>query len=453
MPKEKLIVGPNNQSKISTVHETHVVESPYLSVLRKKAYDEAGETAPFNGSTSAYTKLNPWVREKVDLILSRLVTENLEVIEANRHEHILIERREEIPNLALDQGLNNLMTSMLYANFNNYACVGTGTTPTYTDSGSITATSSGTTVTSSSAFFDSGMTGQLIQFDTGEQRYITFVDTTHVTIDSSLTIGSATLFTVYAVNQTGLGSEVKRTHTFLTGSGNTGSSDSGSTRTYKVTHDFSAEVSNQNYTELGWSNLSAAGNNLNARSLISGGTVSVLIGQQLRTIHSTALTPGPLVSTSGTYSITGWPVAPSTDTNGNYIIPQPFATETYSTLDTSGGTGGFAGLNEVGIQTTNVSLGTGSTLPLVNNSYIPGTAVAGDSSARLSYTTNSFFRDVETTFGLVTANRTDWRAIYSNSTFGGQGFCFVFGQVQAKDNSHVLKVRVRYSVGRVLTNP
>lgn len=452
MSKEKTLIIPGDRTRISTLHETRVVESPFLAPLRARAFQSAGLTGTFDGSVKSYKSLAIEEQRSVDGFLSDLVKENLEALEANREGHEVIEIRPMIPNLALDQGLNNLMTTLAYASFNNVAVVGTGTTPTFVDSGVITATSAGTTVTSSAGIFTSGMTGWMIQFNSGEQRYITFTDTTHVTIDSSLTIGSPTLFTVYAVNQTGLDSESKRSHTFLTGSGNTGSSDASGTRTYKVTHDFSAEVSNQNYTELGWSNTQTVAANLNARSLVSGGTVTVLIGQQLRTVHQLSLTPGPLVSTPGTYSVTGWPVAPSISVDGDYLIPIPLINGTYSSLD-GNGNAFTSGLNEVGVGATPVALGTSSTLPAPNNLYVPGTAVGSDSSARLSYTTNSFFRDVESTFGLSTANRTDWRAIYTDNQVGSQGFCFVFDESQTKDNTHVLKIRIRYSVARVLTNP
>lgn len=449
--KSKLLFGPNNGTKVSTVHETRVVESPFLPSLRVRAYKSAGFTGEFSGSVENYKALPSEDRESIDEILSGLVKENLDLLQSNAHDHAVIEVRPIIPNLALDQGLNNLMTTIPYSDFNNVACAGTGTTPTFIDSSAITATASGTTVTSSAGFFTSGMNGWLIQFNSGEQRYITFVDTTHATIDSSLTIGSATLFTVYGVNQTGLDTEVKRTHVFLNGTGNTGTSDASGVRTYKVTHDFSAEVSNTNYSELGWSNLTGVGSNLNARSLVSGGTVTVLIGQQLRTIHQLAMTPGPVTSTSGTYSITGWPVAPATDTNGNYMIPGPFISDTYGFLDTGGGSGG--GINDVGVVATAIKLATGSTLPAPNNAFVPGTSQAPTSTTRLSYTTNSFFRDVESFYDLNTANATNWRSAYTDSTFGASGFAFVFGQAQTKDNTHTLRIRVRYSVSRILVNP
>jgi hypothetical protein len=147
------------------------------------------------------------------------------------------------------------MTSYAWPSAFAACAVGTGTTPTYVDSGVITATAATTTVTASSAFFTSGMTGYLIKFDSGEERYITFVDTTHATLSSSLTIGSPTLFTVYAVNQTGLDTETKRSNTYLTGAGNCGTSWTSTTSAQMRTYDFSVEGSNINYSELGWSDV------------------------------------------------------------------------------------------------------------------------------------------------------------------------------------------------------
>ncbi len=113
----------------------------------------------------------------------------------------------------------------------------------------------------------------------------------------------------------GLGAEVKRTGTLLTsGTGTARYADGRVVYTY--THDFAEETVNQNYSELGWSWSGSAGNNLFSRVLISGGTVTVLAGQQLRVVYVLTWSVTPYVETAGTLTVAGWPVAPATTTAG-----------------------------------------------------------------------------------------------------------------------------------------
>lgn len=121
--------------------------------------------------------------------------------------------------------------------------------------------------------------------------------------------------TTPASTDVGLGAEVKRTGTLLaSGTGTSRYSDG--RVVYSYTHDFTEEVSNQNYSELGWSPSSGAGNNLFSRVLISGGTVTVLAGQQLRVVYELTFSVTPYSETAGTLTLSGWPVAPATTTDG-----------------------------------------------------------------------------------------------------------------------------------------
>lgn len=142
------------------------------------------------------------------------------------------------PNLILDQGMDNAASQLLCDLFLSCAA-GTGNTPTEDDSGAITATTSGTTCTSSAGFFAAGDVGKLLRFDTGQKAYITaFTSTTQVTLGATLSVGSATQFTLYRVAQTGLATESMRTSTYLTTAGACFNSRSGSTITNQRTFDF-----------------------------------------------------------------------------------------------------------------------------------------------------------------------------------------------------------------------
>lgn len=120
--------------------------------------------------------------------------------------------------------------------------------------------------------------------------------------------------TAPANGDTGLVAEVgPRTNTYLTGAGNCGTTYASAAFTLRRTYDFPVEVSNQNYAELGWSYSSSVAANLFARSLVDGGTVSVLIGQQLRVIHDLTNNCSPTTTQADTLTIAGW-----ASTGGNW---------------------------------------------------------------------------------------------------------------------------------------
>jgi hypothetical protein len=449
---------PAQKTGASGRYKLQVVEHPILAVLRRFAGYSAGLPEDYDGSVGSYLALTQKEKDEHDVFLKELVKENRGTLDSNRDQRVLVGSPIEGHNLILDQGLNNIMTSYAWCNAFTACAVGTGTTPTFTDSGAVTATASGTTVTSSGAIFTAPMTGQLINFNTGEQRYLTFVDATHATLSSSLTVGSPTLFTVYAVNQTGLDTEVKRSNSYLTGSGNCGTSNTSSSQSMMRTYDFSAEGSNINYSELGWSNTVSSGANLFSRALVSGGTVTVLTGQSLRVVYTLTVTV-PSTNASGSYTITGWPVAPSTLLTGNYNLGNPFGTSVLGTVNTSGGSainsaaaydigdGSFAGSSGA-----TLVLGTGSTLPTFGSNYSAGTIATSASISVGSYSSGTFQRDYIYHFGVSNGNRTDFRGLQLTAA-GTTVFIFVFDEDQTKDNLHTLDVHVTIAVQRVLVNP
>lgn len=371
----------------------------------------------------------------------------------------VVQERPWANNLILDQGLNQVCagTTNLGACFSR-CVVGTGTTPTYTDSGAITVTIAAGTATASAPFFSAGMVGMLLNANTGEQQYITaFTNSTTVSVSGSNSV-VAQLFTVWAVNQTGLVAEVKRTSTYLTGVGNCGTTSNAgtATRTMKRTFDFSAEVSPQNYEELGWSYTSTVASNLFSRVLITGGTVTVLATQQLRVIYELSIVVSPAVSTGQTLSITGWPVAPATTTDGDYIAnSEGFSGGTggITVVDTNGNTS--AGGTNTGLEPwagISTQLASGSTLPAFNAAYTAGTTTTASSQTLQSYTSGNFYRDTVALWLASNGNRTDIRGIVFIDTSVDVA-TFVFDEAQTKDNTHLLELTWRRTLGRILVNP
>lgn len=437
---------PCPAQNVQGVYQYIVGEAPFLASLRVQAFTQAGQTGTFSGSASDYRNLSAGAREAMDPILSQLVEEFRQELEDRSSRENLVEDfvSPVCNNLILDQGLNNVMQTVNWASFSIYCAAGVGTTPTFTDSGAVTGTSTGTTVTASVSFFTADMVGQLIKFDTGEERYITAQAGTTATINTALEVAAPTLFTVWAVNQVSLASESKRTNTYLTGAGNTQVSGALNVYTYKRTYDFTVEGAPVNYSELGWSHSNVAGANINSRTLISGGTVTVLLGQQLRVVYSLNVTVGPVVATAGSWDITGW-----TDTVGQYIFANPGASTAYPYYDTNGAiqSNGSWPMTTSG---TRHHLATGSVLPIFGNSYSPGTAVQGTTISLDSYVANSFTRTASSNWAVGVGNRADWRGIYVPDA---QGLIFVFDTAKEKDSLHTLLVRSRMTVGRTLTNP
>jgi hypothetical protein len=446
---------PDVKSGASGRYRLEVVEDPTIPELRREAGILAKVSPDYDGSVKGYHALSNEEKELHDFFLKILVKNKRSELDETHTQRSGTGEMREGHNLILDQGLNNIMTGYAWCNGFEVCAVGTGTTPTFTDSGAVTATAASTTVTSSGAFFTSGMTGMLLNFDSGEQRYITFVDTTHATLSSALTVSTPTLFTVWAVNQTGLDTEVKRTNTYLTGAGNCGFSVTSTSVALQRTYDFSVEIANLNYTELLWSNTMTPGANGFSRALIAGGTVTVLIGQALRVVYTLTITVSNATST-GSYTITGWPVAPSTVVTGSYSLGNPFGNAGNPAVGKIG-VGGDSQVNAAAVYEVgggnipNVLLCTGTTLPAFGNDYSEGTNIAADSISVGSYSSGSFQRDFIAHFNTSNGNRTDFRGIEARGL--STAFIFIFDQNQTKDNLHSLNVNVTIKIGRVLSNP
>lgn len=356
------------------------------------------------------------------------------------------------PNLILDQGMNNYGSSIYGAQWGAACAGGTGSTPTVRDStGTAQITTAGTAVSADNPFFEAGDVGRLLKLDSGGEAYITaFTDTQNVTVGTSLGATGPQDAAVWYVNQTGLATEVKRTTTYLTGSGNTGSSTASNTRTYKWTYDFSAEVAPVNYTELGWSNTGSAGNNLNSRALVSGGSVAVGTGQQLRVVYEIDFTIATNTSTAVTTTITGWPVAPAATQDGDMIFNRAFFSNAgFADLDTNGSpnvNGGCEPSRNVG----EMLLCTGTTLPTFGNDYSVGTTAQSNTCSSNAYVSGTFTRSRTATWNLTTGNSTGWRGL----TMGNNHyFALVWDEAQTKANTHTLSITWPMTWSRTLTNP
>lgn len=235
-----------------------------------------------------------------------------------------------------------------------------------------------------------------------------------------------------AATDVALGTEVKRTGTLLaSGTGTARYSDGRVVYTY--THDFTEETVNQNYSELGWSWSGSAGNNLFSRVLISGGTVTVLAGQQLRVVYALTYAVTPYTETASSLTVAGWPVAPATTTDGTVAaFGQGFAT-----MGSNGGigTGGVETL-EPSVAAMSVHICSDLTIsggftsaPSYTDIYSQYYATSWQSYVPGSFTRSRAFTPIAASSFASTGIR--------GFFYGGIGFRFT--DLQTKANTHKLK--------------
>lgn len=253
-----------------------------------------------------------------------------------------------------------------------------------------------------------------------------------------------------AVSDTGLGSEVARTGTMLTGSGNCGTSYASSAFTMRRTHDFAPVSSQQNFTELIWSHVSTAGANANIRVLISGGTVSLTTGQQLRTVHDLTANCSPTTTQSGTITVANWPMGSATSTAGTWA----WQALGFSTVDTNGGkVNATTPLEPVVGEGWAVGVYGSCTLNTWRTDATLGTTLASINTggAWSTYTPGSFSRSVQ--FGVIAANDCVSTAIrafsiarwryYGDGAFGASAsspLVVRFDELQTKPDTHTLRI-------------
>jgi len=418
--------------------DTH--ESVHLAPLRREALALVSELS-CDGSASAWRALPADVREQADQILSRLVEQNYDLLAAGERVDDTV--RDFAPNLLLNSGLNHICTYGTDPKFwARKSSLGTGTTPTVYDSGAITASASGTACTASSSFFTEGMVGMLIRWDSGEEAYIAS-RTSDTVIGLDRSVAATGAFAVWAVNQTGLASHVRTSdigNPYVV-------SRSGGVSTFRVMWDHGLETVNRIYTEGG---IVLADSPLTylSRFLISGGSVTVLIGQQARLVYEYDLSV-TTTAVPGTWAVDGWPVAGVDDTDGQYKVL------TQDAVDGAITDMGWPALIPGYISSSYLELCTATTLPAYTDDTTKPAIVGSIAGVRLvneAYVANTFYRDATAYFNGTTGNSTNIRTV---SLYSGwwQCWAFLFDHAQTKADGYGLTLRFRRALNRVLVNP
>jgi hypothetical protein len=365
-------------------------------------------------------------------------------------------------NLILNGGMDMIATNYWGSLF-NYAIAGTGTRPNSYDSAGAgtTASQSGTAVTASGGTLDfttSAAAGDTIKWASGALATVQSVtDATHIVAVGSQTVASGN-FVIWKTSQTGLQTEVKRSNSYLTGSGNCGTTLTGNQAQFKRTIDFPTEVGSVTYTEIGFSPVVTANTSVFSRILLAT-PIAISSGQRLRVVYQLNVTFTPDTPSSKSAAIGGWPVAPSINTDGQEQI-QALAVVTVNTngvLDAVVG----AALEPAGDANTGMWISPSSTALAAVGASPPDRTVNAsfvEPVTRAAYVNGSYTLDKTAVFDVGSANRNDLRSMgLGPSSFGvhpsqpaGNGFTFLFSQSQTKANTQTLSLTFRYIWGRTL---
>ena len=223
-------------------------------------------------------------------------------------------------NLVMDLGLNNLArgpgTPTSPANSFTNMIVGSGTNPVKVASGAVTFTQAGTTLTASAGFFNAGMVGTLFKYGTGSggaEYYITgYSDTQNVTVDTSATVGTPTLGTVWYVNQTALQTYAHASTSYRTNAGDNFTAFSLGQVTMQRTLIIASQGTNYTVNEIGWNGntVGSSTNTINGRIVLGSSDLVTPAQYYLVTIQliftytpaspTAVLNTGTVINTAGT---------------------------------------------------------------------------------------------------------------------------------------------------------
>lgn len=417
-------------------------EPECLPALRKQALATAcGEET--DGSDRSWRDLPSWQRDLADPILSRLVCENAEALAEGPSREVYSSGFR--PNLLTDAGMDWVCGNAAQINFFDAAKLGVGTTPTVYDSGAITASAAGTALTASSSFFTSGMEGMVIRWDGGAKAYIQSVtDGTNAVLATSVTASGT--FAVHAVNRTDLANPISTQTTKYTDGLTRVSGVSKRTMSWV----FAIETVNRNYTEGGI--FCNGGNTALSLFLLTGGTVTILIGQQATlgyefsaSVNTSAVTTSWPMSEYDTTDPQGWD-----STSGQHQVVSLRALDGMTANQGASLLPSIDGGSDRGYITTTSSLIGYADEADVAVSGAIGSQVNGSKAA---YVSKTFYRDSTYTFASTHSNTTAIRSFILAEYFGKAVWQFLFGTAKGKTSNQSLSLTIRRALNRVLVNP
>lgn len=335
-------------------------------------------------------------------------------------------------------------------------------TPIRRDSGAVTFTQSGTTITASSSFFDSSDTGRLFKWGAsgsgsgGVEGYLTYISATSAAYSVSQTVSTPTAGVIWYVNTSALASYISGlSWSKVTGALNQFTQSGTSGNTCTLTHHSVIQSStlgaSYTLTEIAFWSGSGTPNTANFdRDLISP-PVAVISGDQVRATIELINTYTSITSVSQSNVGTGC------DTTGNFQIESLLLQDGVgiASLDSNGNiisTNGVhlepsSGFNlavynqSFSLQTFSVATGPNTNLTRYQNSI-----------SSLSYTADTYYREGEWTVSVSDAVGTIYGWSLGQPNFNGRGVTWVLTTPFSKSSLEQLKIRFRKSWNRILTN-
>jgi hypothetical protein len=386
----------------------------------------------------------------------------VEVVDA-RTKEVVWAQKDWGKNMILNNGMDHVATEVWCQCF-TYGIAGTGVTPTNRISAEVTADQSGSTVTATvgTFTFTSGDIANMIKWDSGQEARITgYTSGQSVTVTPSQSVPSGP-FTVYHTNQTGLTTEVKRSNTYLTGAPYTQNSIDLATATLKNrrTYDFTVESGTVNYAEVGVGWAAAGGSTTFSRILLPS-AIPVGSGQQLRLVYELQITLAPSTPQAISAAVSGWPVAPSVNTDATQQVQMHGLSEVFTSGATVTEAGGQANEPSRYGNNCHVFCSANSTaFAAFNTNVSRNTAGWGSAATTLSaYVPLSFTLDKTGTLSVSSGNLTNIRTIGigdyawngNQDPVGYPPFVVLFAQDQAKANTQTLTLTFRSSWSRTLS--
>lgn len=361
-----------------------------------------------------------------------------------------------------DAGLDKV-ASQLWLTCVNVPILGEGVSPTAVrrDSGAVTFTQAGTTLTASAGFFTAADVGRLFKWGTGtagNEIYITaYTSATVVTVGTSATVSTPDIGTIWYVNTAALQTPV----TGLTWSTNADGAENFSTAvpsgdtvtvTNQKTFYSTAFASNKTISEIAFSD-SNTNANVFDRDLVTP-TVGMLTGDQAKVtmqliIKWTPITPVAVGNVGTNY-----------DTSGNVqleSIGMSNGTGVSHYTDTSGTIGGggskflepSCSATPVGCRSTNTAFQAfNTTTPNSGGTFYTGYA----GFAPNSYGSGTRYRDTVALFTIAQLNGVVYDVALGTPVSGGSCFRQKFTTPPTKLNTQTLSFTIRKSWNRILTN-
>jgi hypothetical protein len=396
----------------------------------------------------------------------------------DRDKNVVWEQPHWQKNLILNQGMDNVASSPFADNM-TWAFGGTGTRTNSIPGGD----SSGSVATNVLTLVPSGdpnglqsftasvdgyanalQIGDVVVFNNGQQVSITGVSNLTASLAASTTVALQP-FTIWKVSQAGLQTVHQSTNNIFFGNADgtyCGTTVSNNLTTLMRTWDFAYETSSITYTEVGVGS-GASNSNVFSRILLPL-TQSIAANQALRMLYQMDIYSFPTASspgTPGTASISGWPVAPATDTGFFYNLQLPGVLSSWiSIISNTGQTQEFGidPASSVLVFVSNQSASAANYNSTLSSGQLQGTVNATVNASAASYTLGSYtvFKTATYDVTQINANNIHTMGVSNASApgavqpFGNCAFLSVFNQGQTKTNIQTLSLTFVWTWSRVL---